>query len=39
MSQMHFARKGWSPKRCVYVADREKIAPELVRSRSGCADG
>jgi phosphomethylpyrimidine synthase len=30
-SQMHFARKGLITEEMMYVADREKIAPELVR--------
>src|SRR5580698_1247075 len=32
MSQMHFARKGMITEEMAYVAQREKIAPELVRS-------
>jgi phosphomethylpyrimidine synthase len=31
MSQMHFARKGIVTEEMMYVADREKITPELVR--------
>jgi len=31
-SQMHFARKGVVTEEMEYVAKREKIAPELVRS-------
>src|SRR5512146_3471803 len=31
MSQMHFARKGLVTEEMLYVADREKITPELVR--------
>ena len=31
VSQMHFARKGLVTEEMVYVAEREKIAPELVR--------
>ena len=31
VSQMHFARKGLITEEMVYVAEREKIAPELVR--------
>src|SRR5664279_2998515 len=31
MSQMHFARKGLLTEEMVFVAEREKIAPELVR--------
>ncbi|HEY6308727.1 MAG TPA: phosphomethylpyrimidine synthase ThiC [Candidatus Angelobacter sp.] len=30
-SQMHFARKGLITEEMMYVADREKVAPELVR--------
>ncbi len=30
-SQMHYARKGLITEEMVYVADREKISPELVR--------
>ncbi|MBN9617615.1 MAG: phosphomethylpyrimidine synthase ThiC, partial [Acidobacteriales bacterium] len=32
MSQMHFARKGLITEEMAYVAQREKIAAELVRS-------
>src|ERR1700754_2521073 len=32
MSQMHFARKGMITEEMAYVAQREKISPELVRS-------
>src|SRR5258708_22429164 len=32
MSQMHFARKGMITEEMAYVAQREKIAAELVRS-------
>src|ERR1700735_3503727 len=32
MSQMHFARKGLVTEEMVFVAHKEKIAPELVRS-------
>jgi phosphomethylpyrimidine synthase len=32
MSQMHFARKGMVTEEMAYVAQREKISPELVRS-------
>jgi phosphomethylpyrimidine synthase len=31
MSQMHFARKGLLTEEMAYVADRERISPELVR--------
>src|SRR3954467_9130982 len=31
MSQMHFARKGLVTEEMLYVAEREKITPELVR--------
>src|SRR5208337_4307034 len=31
MSQMHFARKGLLTEEMVFVAEREKVAPELVR--------
>ncbi len=31
VSQMHFARKGLVTEEMMYVAEREKIAPELVR--------
>ena len=31
MSQMHFARKGLLTEEMVFVAEREKIAPELIR--------
>ena len=33
MTQMHFARKGQVTEEMLYVAGREKISPELVRSR------
>jgi phosphomethylpyrimidine synthase len=33
MTQMHFARKGQLTEEMLYVAAREKLAPELVRSR------
>ncbi len=32
MSQMHFARKGIVTEEMMYVADREKLTPELVRT-------
>ena len=32
MSQMHFARKGVITEEMQYVAKREKLEPELVRS-------
>src|SRR5580704_10420245 len=32
MSQMHFARKGMITEEMAYVAEREKISAELVRS-------
>jgi len=31
MSQMHFARKGLVTEEMLYIADREKISPEVVR--------
>src|ERR1022692_154279 len=31
MSQMHFARKGLLTEEMVFVAEREKVAPELIR--------
>src|ERR1051326_2677863 len=31
VSQMHFARKGLITEETLYVADREKLKPELVR--------
>ena len=31
MSQMHFARKGMITEEMEYVAQREKLAPELIR--------
>ena len=31
MSQMHFARKGLITEEMAFVAEREKLAPELVR--------
>ena len=31
MSQMHFARKGMITEEMLYVAEREKISPEMVR--------
>src|SRR5215472_2674967 len=31
LSQMHFARKGLITEEMMYVADREKVRPELVR--------
>src|SRR5664279_1847416 len=31
MSQMHFARKGLVTEEMVFVAEREKVAPELIR--------
>src|SRR5271165_7651916 len=31
MSQMHFARKGLLTEEMIFVAEREKVAPELVR--------
>jgi len=31
MSQMHFARKGLVTEEMLFVAEREKLAPELVR--------
>src|SRR3979411_1590350 len=31
MSQMHFARKGMITEEVLYVADREKVRPELIR--------
>jgi len=35
-SQMHFARQGIITEEMEYVAKREKIAPELVRSEVAC---
>ena len=32
VSQMHFARKGLITEEMVYVAERERITPELVRA-------
>src|ERR1700761_9785615 len=32
MSQMHFARKGMVTEEMAYVAHKEKLSPELVRS-------
>src|SRR5258705_5295950 len=32
MSQMHFARKGLITEEMAFVAEREKLSPELVRS-------
>ncbi|HEX8926532.1 MAG TPA: phosphomethylpyrimidine synthase ThiC, partial [Terriglobales bacterium] len=32
MTQMHFARKGIVTEEMLFVAEREKISPELVRS-------
>ena len=37
MSQMHFARKGLVTEEMVYVAEREKVSPELIRDE--IADG
>ena len=31
MSQMHFARKGLLTEEMLFVAEREKVAPELIR--------
>ena len=31
VSQMHFARKGLITEEMLYIADREKVKPELVR--------
>ena len=31
MSQMHFARKGLLTEEMLFIAEREKLAPELVR--------
>jgi len=31
VSQMHFARKGLITEEMLYVADREKVKPELIR--------
>ena len=31
MSQMHFARKGLVTEEMLYVAEREKVSPELIR--------
>src|ERR1700740_2519132 len=31
VSQMHFARQGQIPEEMVYVANRENLAPELIR--------
>ena len=35
MSQMHFARKGLVTEEMLYVAEREKLTPETVRSEVG----
>ena len=35
VSQMHYARQGVITEEMEYVAQREKLAPELVRSESG----
>ena len=32
MSQMHFARKGLVTEEMLYVAEREKVSPELIRA-------
>src|SRR5580698_2611435 len=32
MSQMHFARKGMITEEMAFVAQREKLSPELIRS-------
>jgi phosphomethylpyrimidine synthase len=32
MSQMHFARKGLVTEEMLYVADREKVSPEVIRA-------
>jgi phosphomethylpyrimidine synthase len=32
VSQMHFARKGLVTEEMIYVAERERVAPELIRS-------
>src|SRR5215467_3078229 len=31
VSQMHFARKGLITEEMLYIADREKLPPELIR--------
>jgi phosphomethylpyrimidine synthase len=32
MSQMHFARKGLVTEEMLYIADREKVSPEVIRA-------
>ena len=42
-SQMHYARKGVITEEMIFVAERERVQPELVRAEvargcTGCAD-
>ena len=37
MSQMHFARKGMVTEEMMFVAEREKVTPELVRNEVAAA--